>query len=174
MSPEQMAQIIQPHTTVSDKIRALDAAGVARADIARFLGKRYQHVRNVLEADAVAAPGYAVGRADLSGLREADRSFDPNEPAAYEDRGGAVFRLLVREDGSVVLPPAALEALNLKRGHGVIARIDQETFTLISAAEAMRRVQALVRAHTRPGGGSVVDELIAERRREAEREEADG
>ncbi len=34
--------------SVSDKIRALDALGVPRAEIARLLGKRYQHVRNVL------------------------------------------------------------------------------------------------------------------------------
>src|SRR6185437_2175833 len=37
---------------VADKIRALAAAGYPRADIARFLGKRYQHVRNVLQDDA--------------------------------------------------------------------------------------------------------------------------
>ncbi len=172
MSPEQMAAIIQPHATVSDKIRALDAAGVARADIARFLGKRYQHVRNVLEADAVAGPSYTLGRANLSGVKEADRPFDLNEPAAYEDRGGGVFRLLVREDGSVVLPPAALAALNLRSGDGVIAGLDQDSFTLISGAKATREAQALVRAMVAPGG-SIVDELIADRRREAEREEAD-
>ena len=173
MSPDEMTEIVRGHATVSDKIRALDAAGVARADIARFLGKRYQHVRNVLEADAVAGTAYVMGRADLSGVREADRPFDLTEPADYEDRGGGVFRLRVREDGSVVLPPAALEALNLKTGHGVIAHMDQDRFTLISAAETMRRVQAMVRANTRPGGG-VVDELLADRRREAQGEEADG
>lgn len=36
-----------PETT-SDKIRALGLAGHKRADIARLLGVRYQHVRNVL------------------------------------------------------------------------------------------------------------------------------
>lgn len=35
-------------TTVSSKIRYLDAAGYTRSEIAAKLGKRYQHVRNVL------------------------------------------------------------------------------------------------------------------------------
>jgi len=36
-------------TTWSAKIRALDGASFTRSQIANFLGKRYQHVRNVLE-----------------------------------------------------------------------------------------------------------------------------
>lgn len=35
--------------TVSSKIRALDNADWSRADIARALDKRYQHVKNVLD-----------------------------------------------------------------------------------------------------------------------------
>ena len=35
---------------ISDRIRALDRLGMPRAEIARQLGKRYQHIRNVLEA----------------------------------------------------------------------------------------------------------------------------
>lgn len=34
--------------TTSEKIRYLDAKGVARSEIAKQLGIRYQHVRNVL------------------------------------------------------------------------------------------------------------------------------
>ena len=52
LDTDRLRAIAQPHATVADKIRALSAAGVPRADIARFLGKRYQHVRNVLEGDA--------------------------------------------------------------------------------------------------------------------------
>jgi hypothetical protein len=33
---------------VSQKIRKLDASGFSRSEIAKFLDKRYQHVRNVL------------------------------------------------------------------------------------------------------------------------------
>jgi len=35
-------------STTSARIRALDAKGWTRAQIAKALGKRYQHVRNVL------------------------------------------------------------------------------------------------------------------------------
>lgn len=34
--------------TTSEKIRYLDAKGTSRAEIAKQLGVRYQHVRNVL------------------------------------------------------------------------------------------------------------------------------
>ena len=37
--------------SVADKIRELNGMGIARAEIGRLLGKRYQHVRNVLERD---------------------------------------------------------------------------------------------------------------------------
>jgi hypothetical protein len=36
--------------SISDKIRELAQLGIPRAVIARRLGKRYQHVRNVLTA----------------------------------------------------------------------------------------------------------------------------
>jgi hypothetical protein len=46
---EQAASIlVKDLTTKSAKIRRLAEAGYARADIARFLGIRYQHVRKVL------------------------------------------------------------------------------------------------------------------------------
>jgi hypothetical protein len=44
-----------PALNISDRIRELDRLGMPRADIARRLGKRYQHVRNVLEAKDRAA-----------------------------------------------------------------------------------------------------------------------
>ena len=44
----QMEKLIRGLTSKSEKMRALAGAGYARADIARFLGTRYQFVRNVL------------------------------------------------------------------------------------------------------------------------------
>lgn len=165
-----MAELVRPHTTVADKIRALAAAGVPRADIARFLGKRYQHVRNVLEGDAAAGPTYALRSADLSGVREADQPFH-SEPAVDERPGGR-FRLEVRPDGWLFLPQKVREALNLTSGGSIMGRLSAEEFTLVATAKTVREVQALVRAII-PDGVSLVDELIADRRREAAREEAD-
>ena len=39
------------HKTHSAVIRHLNSLGYARADIARFLGKIYQHVKNVLDQE---------------------------------------------------------------------------------------------------------------------------
>lgn len=41
--------------SVSGKIRFLNSEQYARADIARILKKKYQHVRNVLEDDILKA-----------------------------------------------------------------------------------------------------------------------
>src|SRR5271170_5269077 len=93
--PERLDAIAARHTTVADKIRALSAAGVPRADIARFLGKRYQHVRNVLEDDAQRRPEdgddpaagassrYVLGNADLRGVREGPRPFDGDDDEGH-------------------------------------------------------------------------------------------
>ncbi|HEY5007143.1 MAG TPA: hypothetical protein VII42_04010, partial [Caulobacteraceae bacterium] len=68
LTPDRMTEIIRPFTTVSDKIRALDAAGAPRAEIARFLGKRYQHVRNVL-VEGPPKERYTVGRVEFADVR---------------------------------------------------------------------------------------------------------
>ena len=50
---EQLSK--DPSKDVSAKIRLLDATGkYSRMEIAVFLNKRYQHVRNILEQVAVA------------------------------------------------------------------------------------------------------------------------
>lgn len=46
---DQMKIVNDPALSTSAKIRALDRIGVKRSAIAELLGKRYQHVRNVLE-----------------------------------------------------------------------------------------------------------------------------
>jgi hypothetical protein len=46
-----MEEITEGIGTKADKMRELDRHGHSRADIARFLGVRYQQVRNTLEGD---------------------------------------------------------------------------------------------------------------------------
>lgn len=161
--------IVASDLTVSDKIRALAAAGFARADIARLLGKRYQHVRNVLEADKVSRAGEVA-----SGVAEPQRPFrQPAAPREVEDRGNGIYRLLVREDGSVVLPPAVREALGLQAGGGVIAKLQGDEFKLISGAAAWREIDEILAPYKWKGGPLASDELIAERRAEAARDQDD-
>ncbi len=176
--PERLGAIAARHTTVADKIRALSAAGVARADIARFLGKRYQHVRNVLEDDAQSqpqggGPEYVLGKADLSNVHEEPPPFDRDDDAAYiERRGRNVFWLDVKPDGSLPLPLEVVELLEATPGHRVFVEVKDDRLTVMSAKAALEEARAIVRKYI-PAGVSLSDELIADRRAEAAREAAD-
>ena len=174
---EDAARIVASQATVSDKIRALNTAGYPRAEIARLLGKRYQHVRNVLEDDKVGRAALAaIGVAEEPAVFERDDERPGRRPSSapprpeFEDRGKGIFRLSVRPDGSVLLPPAVLEALALKGGSGVIARLEGDTFILDGAEETLRKFRELI-PPWQPGEPLWSDELIAERRREAAWEE---
>ena len=79
MDSQDLARIVGSEMTVSDKIRALDAAGHPRAEIARVLGKRYQHVRNVLEADKLSHRG-EVEPSAAGGVAEGSREFAGPSP----------------------------------------------------------------------------------------------
>jgi bifunctional DNA-binding transcriptional regulator/antitoxin component of YhaV-PrlF toxin-antitoxin module len=166
MDSADIVRIVNSEMTVSDKIRALDAEGCPRAEIARVLGKRYQHVRNVLEADKQSR------REVPGGMAERSRRFtglDPHQ-SDVQNRGGGAYRLVVRDDGSVVLPPAVREAFGLQGSGAVMARLDGDEFKLISTATALRRIDELMRPYRWTGGPLVSEELIAERRAEAARE----
>jgi bifunctional DNA-binding transcriptional regulator/antitoxin component of YhaV-PrlF toxin-antitoxin module len=172
--PSRMANVAGPQVTVSGKIRALDAAGYARADIARFLGKRYQHVRNVLEDDAQrSSGGYVIGRADLSGLREESAPFrsDGDDAAYVQARGLGNYRLVVRPDGSILLPKEIAEVLNAQPGKAVMAKLDGAEFNLVSVETAIAEVQEFMASH-RPKDGGVVERYLKDKYEEAAREEA--
>src|SRR6185312_7784704 len=170
---DRMRAIAGAHATVADKIRALDTAGYARADIARFLGKRYQHVRNVLEGDAQAG-GYVLGKADLSGVRDNGRPFEREDNAAFiERRSPTAFWIEVKPDGTLPLPPEIVEVLAARPGERVFASIADGRVTLKSGDAADRDIQAIMARHIKPGR-LVSESLIADRKAEAEREEWGG
>src|SRR5215472_7477684 len=157
---DRLAAIAGQHATVADKIRALSAAGVARADIARFLGKRYQHVRNVLEGDAQAGGGYVLGKADLSGVRETAAPYRAEEEdrSSIERRGPGVYWLRIRPDGSLPLPQEFVEALAAHPNARVFAKLENGEVKIISGEESMRRAQEIVRKYV-PAGSNVVEEF---------------
>ena len=167
--PDHLRRLVDAEPTVSGKIRALDRAGLSRADIARFLGKRYQHVRNVLEADKGREPGgmaavssgppYQVG-VPLSG-EEAPR-------VEALDKSG-MARLQTSPDGGLHLGPDLLRRAGIAGDERVVALVEDGRLSLLSAAAAMRRAQEMVRQLI-PGDDSLADSLIADRRREAEQE----
>ena len=167
MNSQDVARIVQSQATVSDKIRALARAGVSRADIARHLGKRYQHVRNVLEADRVREAPPPSGFAEQASR---DWVAPPPDPL---DREVRIFRLVVDNVGRVTLPPQVLSSWGLTPGSVLAGRFEGEELTVMTQDTSIRRAQALVRQFI-PAGVSLSEELIADRRAEAYREENGG
>jgi len=171
MDRTHMAAVAEAYSTISDKIRALNAAGYARAEIAYFLGKRYQHVRNVLIAPPPKGSPFAPSPAltDPSGSPRGGVSESPQEPFKVEGTI-ALLRLPVTESGALQLPPETLVALGLRPSGLAIAELDGDRLVVFSVGESIRRVQALVRDLV-PGDHSLVDGLIADRRAEASRDD---
>ena len=156
-----MENVTKNLTTKSDKIRALNAAGYARQAIADFLGIRYQHVRNVLvdEERRRQQPGFSEGH-----------SSQRRSPAAATVVSARPGKIFLHEDGSIVLPPSALTAAGYKPGDALFVRAEGEgEIHLLSSKAGIRRAQELVREFVR-ADDSLVDELLKERRREAENE----
>ena len=83
------------------------------------------------------------------------------------------FRIQLGERGRVVLPAELRKRLNLQAGDLLVAFVDDDDseVRLVSAREIVRRTSGMY--EDLAPGRSLVDELIAERRAEALREEAD-
>ena len=136
--------------STATKIRNLAAQGRSRADIARALGIRYQHVRNVLVREEEKA-------------RAAESSDPKNTPV----------KIHVGSDGSAVVPAAAISALSLRQGDPLFVRVHEGEIRLLTKAAVARRVQEAVRQFV-PEDVSLVEELLEDRRREVEAETRNG
>jgi AbrB family looped-hinge helix DNA binding protein len=73
------------------------------------------------------------------------------------------------EGGRVVIPSPLRRALGLKPGDPVVFVLREQEIALLTPRQAVARAQAIVRRHV-PADRSLADELIRERRREAESE----
>ena len=79
-----------------------------------------------------------------------------------------VFHTRIEADGRIQLPRQVLEQLDFEAGQDVALEVEDKSLRVsLSAAERIKRAQALVRKYV-PEGVSLVDELIEDRRREAE------
>jgi len=143
LDPETSSQL-RKTVTISDKIRYLDRKGFARAEIARILGKRYQHVRNVLEADKKKL------LAERSGKVAADT------PAVAT----------IGRTGELVIPAEMVKAMALGVERKVTLRLIDGELRVISPGSALAQTQALLRGLL-GNGTSLAEELISERRAEA-------
>ena len=153
-----MASLTRGLTNKSEMMRRLHAAGYSRTEIAKFIGVRYQFVRNVI-ADAERRQG----RAQQSGLA----------PAQRETASATSARLRLDANGSVMLPRHFREALSVREGDSLIGVMEGGELRLLTIPAAVRRAQAIVREVV-PEGTSLVDELLDERRHEIARENDHG
>lgn len=80
-----------------------------------------------------------------------------------------MFQMKMSEGGRVVIPVEIRKAMGLKEGDTVLWELVDGEARLTTKLQRMRKAQELVRKYV-PEGVSLVDELIAERRAEAERE----
>jgi AbrB family looped-hinge helix DNA binding protein len=71
------------------------------------------------------------------------------------------------EGGRIVIPASYRKALGVKTGDKIILRLEKGEVHVISRAEARRRAQEYVTSRI-PKGVSLVDELIRDRRKEAD------
>lgn len=78
-------------------------------------------------------------------------------------------RARIGEGGRLVIPARLRTELGLRVGDNVILEVQNGELHVRSLKDAVARAQALGRRYV-PESRSLADELIAERRREAERE----
>jgi AbrB family looped-hinge helix DNA binding protein len=84
------------------------------------------------------------------------------------DKNHATFRARVDPAGRVLIPANARQRLGIEQGDEVIVEIDERGLHITTAQQALKEVQAYFA--TIKTSGSIVDELIRERRQEAARE----
>lgn len=189
--------IVRSDATKSDRIRKLDDLGLARADIARALGVRYQFVRNVLvdderrRASAHEEParyGGSDAPRNLSSAARAGQKPDPDAPGHAERGSNEIAasasatspppstgeppsaRTTLAPGGQLTIPEPFLAALGIEDGDAVFLELEGDELRLYSRATAIRQVQELVAKHV-PPDVSLADALIAERRRESRSED---
>ena len=80
-------------------------------------------------------------------------------------------RVRIAPGGRVVIPAEFRKALGVEVGDSVVIELKDDELRLRSRQAAIKKVQAMVRKCLPADGRSLADELIAERREEAAREE---
>lgn len=80
-----------------------------------------------------------------------------------------VVRTRVTQGGRIVIPAEMRRRLGIEVGEDVSIALDGESLRIVTQKESIKRAQELVRKMI-PEDVSLVDELIADRRREAANE----
>ncbi|MDQ6436945.1 AbrB/MazE/SpoVT family DNA-binding domain-containing protein [Mesorhizobium sp. LHD-90] len=112
----------------------------------------------------------------MSGQGFGESPQTPYDAAAISAEAGpqsvAYVRLKVDNAGRIVIPAEMRAAMLIKPGDTVTAQVVDGEFRIVSPGVALKRVQAFARKwRAEHPNENVVDELIAERREEARRED---
>lgn len=75
-------------------------------------------------------------------------------------------KLKVNENGRLVIPASIRKALGINPGDVVVLRLEDDELRITTMKKRIEQAQRMVRKYVKPGV-SLVDELIADRRREA-------
>ena len=78
-------------------------------------------------------------------------------------------RVRVNGNGRVVIPASLRRILGINAGDEVVLRVEDDELRITTMKHRIERAKQLVRRHVKPGT-SLVDELIAERRKAAKNE----
>jgi antitoxin PrlF len=78
-------------------------------------------------------------------------------------------RTRVNENGRVVIPASYRKALGIEVGDEVVLRIEDDELRITTQQRRIQQAQRRARQHLKPGT-SLVDELLAERRKAAKNE----
>jgi len=100
MNLDMMINLTEGISTKADKMRVLERSGYARADIARFLGVRYQQVRNTLEGDKRTGYNPEI-------IPELDA-----EPTGLNLQASRLRELQIDDGGFALIPPELVESLD--------------------------------------------------------------
>jgi AbrB family looped-hinge helix DNA binding protein len=129
--------------TKADKIRALVRAGVPPAEIARFLGVRYQYAYNV--------------------MKQSTPRHDPVTDAATSSSRTA--KVTVDSFGRIPIPEHLRSALGIAAGDELLLNLEGEELRLFTPAAGLRVAQSIVGKYLRPGDRLSAD-LLDDRARE--------
>ena len=117
-------------TTKSDKIRVLNKAGVSRADIARFLGIRYQQVRNTLVGDE--STGYEPVLAAANTSPQTSPSLPLTSSATI---------VTIGSNGEGIIPPDVLDAYRAHKNEQLVMVNLNDGLLITTASLALKRLE---------------------------------
>jgi AbrB family looped-hinge helix DNA binding protein len=107
-----------------------------------------------------------------AGFSEDGRTFESVPAPAGPDAATVaptVAHVEIGAGGRVVIPAAMRAALGMKVGDRVTIRLDNDQLSVVTQMALVRRIQDWVRRHD-PDDRHGVEQLLAERRREAQQE----